>query len=530
MTSIFLSLINIGIVATYVLLAVLLLRLCLKKAPRWIRCLLWIAVGLRLLLPFSFESRLSLLPATQTIPLDLADTIAPQIHSGIPVIDTAVNPRLASHIFNAAMADKILFICAVVWLAGIAVFALYGTISSVSLYRKVRASICVRDNIYICDDIDSPFILGILRPRIYLPSGIPQEFVDSVIAHEKAHLHRKDHWWKPLGYIFLMVYWFHPGVWLGYALLCRDIELACDEKAIRNMQAGEQRTYSEAILACNAPPHRLVKVCPLAFGEVGIKDRIKSILSYKKPSLWILIGASLLCVVFAVCFLSDPQTCSHTYTDSITLSPTCAQEGIQTFTCQDCNFSYTQALSTLPHSYSDGQVRTPATCAEEGAMCYTCTACGQENIEAIPVVDHQFNMTNITKAPNCTETGEKHGVCQACYQDILIEVLPVNGEHQLVTESIRHATCAEAGESISVCSLCQHKETLVLDKLAHNYKKEFELPATCRTEGELIERCTECGVTRTTKRPKDSNAHDFVYMGIYFPARCLYCGKTKNGN
>ncbi len=529
MITVFLSLINAGITATYVLLAVLLLRLCLKKAPKWISCLLWSAVGLRLVLPISVESRLSLVPSVQTIPTDLATTTAPQIHSGIPVIDKTVNPTIVQQTPNTGLTEKLLLVLTVVWLAGMAVVALYGVISTLYLYRKVRPSLRLRDNIYLCDDVDSPFILGILRPRIYLPSDIDGRQAEAVIAHENAHLKRKDHWWKPLGYVLLMVYWFHPGLWLAYILLCRDIELACDEKVIKHMDTAAQRTYSEALLSCSMP-RRLVRICPLAFGEMGVKARIKAVLHYKKPALWILIGANLLCVVLAICFLTDPNPCKHTYIGTVTQTATCTEEGNQTFTCDHCGHSYTQKVDMLSHTYGAGVVVRAATCDQAGEKTFACQSCGATKTESIPTEAHQYTAFSITKAPTCTETGEKTGTCQNCNHSQVVEVLPANDNHDMVTTITKRATCTENGEGTNTCSRCGKGERITPAKLGHNYKVTGEFAPVCRFDGMRTEVCQNCNAKRDIILPKVPDAHRWVNTSSYGVKQCLYCLTTERSD
>ena len=170
----------------------------------------------------------------------------------------------------------------------------------------MSASLCMRGNIYLCDAISSPFILGIVKPRIYLPSTLNEVQRRNVLAHERAHLARRDHLWKPLGFALLAVYWFDPMLWLAYVLFCRDIELACDERVIRNMDKEAVTAYSTVLLACSMP--RMVSLsCPLAFGELGVKERVKNMLHYKKPAFRIVAASIAVCIVVAVCFLTDPQ-------------------------------------------------------------------------------------------------------------------------------------------------------------------------------------------------------------------------------
>lgn len=310
MDAVFLKLLNMSLTASWIVLAVLILRLLLKRAPKWINCLLWGVVGLRLIFPFSIESLFSLIPSAEPLPSDLPMTQTPAIDSGFEVIDQVVNPIIydsfAPTPTNSANPMQIaVAVAAIVWLCGLVAMIVYGVISYLRLRLRVRASICQDGNVYFCDDIDSPFILGVIRPRIYLPSGMTQEQMGYVIGHERAHLRRLDHIWKPVGFVLLCLHWFNPLLWVAYVLLCRDIEKACDEKVIRDMDDESKKGYSETLVACSVH-RRAVMACPLAFGEVGVKDRIKSVLHYKKPAFWIILVAVVVLVVTGVCFLTDP--------------------------------------------------------------------------------------------------------------------------------------------------------------------------------------------------------------------------------
>ncbi|MBQ6823891.1 MAG: M56 family metallopeptidase, partial [Clostridia bacterium] len=304
------KILNMSITAGWLVLVVILLRLLLNKAPKAIRCLLWGLVGLRLLCPFSFESVLSLIPSAETVPQEILYTAEPAVNTGFESVNQAVNP-----ILNESFAPQpwesvnplqvITYVAAWVWLAGVAGMLLYAAVSYWRLFRRVRVSMPLEGNVYLCDAVETPFILGIFKPRVYLPSAMDAEQREAVLQHEQAHLKRKDHWWKPLGFALLAVHWFNPLMWVAYILLCRDIELACDEKVIQAMDPDEKKVYSEALLCCSVP-RRSIAACPLAFGEVGVKSRIRSVLSYKKPAFWLIFLAFLLCIGAAIFFLTDP--------------------------------------------------------------------------------------------------------------------------------------------------------------------------------------------------------------------------------
>lgn len=312
MSSVFLRMLNMSLAAGWLILAVIVLRLLLKKAPRWISCLLWGIVAVRLILPFSVESILSLLPSGEVIPADITTQSEPVIDSGISVINNAVNPIMQAN-FTPEIGDSVnplqvvVAVSSVIWIIGVALMLIYTLISFLSLKRQVKASVPFKkgSRIYLCDEIRTPFIIGIIRPHIYIPSSLDNATERYVIAHENAHLKRHDHWWKPLGFLLLSVYWFNPLCWAAYILLCRDIEAACDEKVIRDKNEDYLTAYSQALLDC-AIQRKLISACPLAFGETGVKQRIKNILNYKKPAFWIIIAALTICAVVAVCFLTDP--------------------------------------------------------------------------------------------------------------------------------------------------------------------------------------------------------------------------------
>lgn len=310
METVFLHLLNMSITAGWIALAIIILRLFLKKAPKWITVLLWGLVGLRLIFPVSTESVLSLIPSAETVPPEIIYAQEPQVHTGIEFFNSAVNPVISENLAPETGASVnpvqiILFIATIVWLAGVAGMFIYTLVSFLSLRNKVRASILIEKNTYICDSINTPFILGVIRPKIYLPSDLAKTEQEYVLSHERAHIKRKDHLIKPLGFILLSVYWFNPLLWVAYILLCRDIETACDEKVIKDMELQQKKEYSSALLNCSIP-RRMISACPLAFGEVSVKQRIKNVLNYKKPTFWITIVAVILCIALSVGFLTNP--------------------------------------------------------------------------------------------------------------------------------------------------------------------------------------------------------------------------------
>lgn len=336
MTNTFITILNISITASYIALAAMMLRLMLKKNPKWISCLLWALVAIRLLVPFSFESKLSLIPDTEPVKAvssavssDSAVTNKTPVINNQVTVDTPNTPaNSVTHITpdksednpvqdispigpttdtsNSKESNRSIYpVLSYIWIGGAGCMLAYSVISYLRIKARVRASIRTDKNIYICDNISTPFILGVIKPKIYLPSALWGDELRYITNHEKAHLRRCDHLWKPLGFLLLSIHWFNPVMWLAYILLCRDIELACDEKVLKEMGTNSKKHYSETLLTFSTE-RRLVSACPLAFGEVGVKQRIKNILNYKKPAFWVILLSLVLCVAVGLCFLTNP--------------------------------------------------------------------------------------------------------------------------------------------------------------------------------------------------------------------------------
>lgn len=310
MTELFLKIVNMSISATWLVLAVLALRLILKKAPKWVNVLLWGIVAVRLICPFSIESALSLIPSTETISPEIMMDWTPEISTGIEPLDRVVNPAITSSFAPEPSASAnplqiLIPVSANLWLLGIIVMLVYTVVSYWRLRRRVSTAVILQGNIFQSENVSSPFVLGIIKPRIYLPYTMDDRNLEHVVAHEQAHIRRKDHWWKPLGFLLLTIHWFNPLMWFAYILLCRDIELACDEKVIKELGNEQRADYTQALVACSVN-RRMIAACPLAFGEVGVKERVKSIMNYRKPTFWIIVTAMVVCVIVSVCFLTDP--------------------------------------------------------------------------------------------------------------------------------------------------------------------------------------------------------------------------------
>ena len=317
MSELFLKIFNISISASWLVLAVLFLRLVLKKAPKWVNVLLWGLVAIRLVCPFTIESMLSLIPSAETIRPDIMLDPTPEIHTGISAVNSVINPIvLESFVPDPGTSmNSLQFwipLVALVWVAGIAAMLIYTTVSYILLRRKISTAVLLRSNIYQSENVESPFVIGIIKPKIYLPFQMDSQSIEYVVAHEESHIRRKDHWWKPFGFVLLALHWFNPLMWLGYILLCKDIELACDERVIKKMDNENRADYTQALVACSVS-RRSIAACPIAFGEVSVKERVKSVMNYKKPAFWIICVAVVACVVVAVCFLTNPAETKDPY-------------------------------------------------------------------------------------------------------------------------------------------------------------------------------------------------------------------------
>lgn len=337
MNKLFLEVFNNSLAAGLLIVVVIMARFLLRKAPKWITCLLWGMVAIRLVFPIQLESVFSLIPSAAPVPVDIEYAVKPEMDTGIGAVDRVVNPVLQNYFAPRQVAgfgspesmnplQKWIFLLSVLWVAGVMAMLLYALISYLILKRRVRAAIAIEDEkltytskkqsalsgerskirIYECDDIDSPFLLGIVRLQIYMPPGMSDRAKECVRVHERTHIKRGDHVWKPLGFLILSVYWFNPLCWIAYFLLCRDIEYACDEKATMGRDRNWKADYCQALLEHSIPRKRIA-ACPVAFGEVSVKNRIKSVLHNKKPVFGMLVLGVAACIVVAVCFLTNPK-------------------------------------------------------------------------------------------------------------------------------------------------------------------------------------------------------------------------------
>ena len=311
---VFAKLLHMSFAAAWLALAVAALRPLLRKAPRRVILLLWALVAVRLVCPVSIESPVSLVPRPETVvQAAAAESAAPAVR---------FHPER-------------------LWLAGTGAMLLWGLWGDIRLRRRVRVSIPQGENVRICDEIDTPFVLGIVRPKIYLPSELDDSQAVYVLAHERAHIARRDHWWKPLGWVLLSVYWFHPLLWLAYILFCRDLELACDERVASGLDREGLAAYSDALLRCSV--RRGALASPVAFGETGVKTRVRAILRYRKPALRVVLSALLCVVVVGALFLTDRPAVAAKVTEIILPEITPLQE-------DDWTIPLTQQIVSVPES------------------------------------------------------------------------------------------------------------------------------------------------------------------------------------
>lgn len=272
METIFMKVIEMSVVAACLIAVVIILRFPLKKGPKWFMGAPWSVVALRLILPFQIESRIGILP---------------NFHG---IITVFIYERFQW-----------------IWLAGVAIVLIYMGHSYYSIKKQTEASVQVTelgDNVYKCDEIDTPFILGIFNPKIYLPSGLENETITNVLAHERAHIRRGDHIKKQIGFLLLAIHWFNPLVWISYALFCKDLELSCDEKVISRMSLDEKKSYATSLLRCSTN-QRYVFAYQLAFGGIGVGTRVNQIFNYKKASGWLIMLLTIITLALSTCFFTS---------------------------------------------------------------------------------------------------------------------------------------------------------------------------------------------------------------------------------
>ena len=331
MEQLFIGVLNNAITVSALIIAIIVVRALGKKMPKWIACMLWMIVAIKLVVPIQLESVLSLIPSGKPIPTNIVMESNPQISSGISSVDEIVNPVISRSFTSDQVASvnplQIFFhIGALVWIVGMIVMLTYALTTYMFIKKRVRASVKIDPKVYECDDISDSFILGTISPKVYIPSALSDEAREYILKHEFAHLSRRDHVWKPLGFVILSVYWFNPLCWIAYILLCKDIEYACDEKVTRNIEKGEKAEYCRVLLE-NSMPRNMIAACPVAFGGTDVKDRIKNVVNYKKPAFWITLASIMVCAVVGVCFATSRNT--NTTSEQKTVELAQAQAGNQ---------------------------------------------------------------------------------------------------------------------------------------------------------------------------------------------------------
>lgn len=303
MNSLFTSVLEISWQAGLIALAVMAVRPLLRRAPRRAVCMLWLLVALRLLLParLTVESPVSL-QQPESPPIQAYQELRQQekVYVSTP---PEQRPEMAGPV--AAQGFALLDQLPAIWLTGVGCMALYMALSLLRMRWRLRAAPRIQDNVYRCTDWSTPFVLGVLAPRIYVPETVSEQDFPQVLAHERCHIRRWDHVWKPLAFLLLAVNWFNPVLWAAYVLLGRDMERACDEMVLKNATPSQRAAYSRALVACAAQP-KMAAVCPLAFGEVAVKERVKNVLNYKKPALWAVILLVVAAAIIGVCLLTKP--------------------------------------------------------------------------------------------------------------------------------------------------------------------------------------------------------------------------------
>ena len=312
MDKLFITIVNNGLVASWIILAVIVLRKLLNRIPKWVNCLLWGLVAIRLAIPFSIESIFSLIPSAKPVPADIEYAKIPKIDSGMHAVNMVINPVLENHFAVKEIASVnpiqvIICISSYIWMIGVIGLLIYAFVSFIMLKRQVKNAQAIDKGIFRSGTIDSPFILGFLKPSIYIPDYLDDEAYICVTEHEKAHIKRGDFIWKPFGFLILSVYWFNPLCWFAYIMLCKDIEYACDEKVTKDKDKNWKATYCQVLLDCSSK-RKMIAACPVAFGEVSVKDRIKFVIHYKKPTFWMIVLAFVACIVVGICFLTNPKT------------------------------------------------------------------------------------------------------------------------------------------------------------------------------------------------------------------------------
>lgn len=539
-----------GLFGSVIIVFILLARYFLKQAPRKYLCGLWVLAAIRLLIPFHVESQFSLQPqydqpsfAIQATDPEEYPNVMPEWTPIEPGLETDMDPAPENENSASAPVDYLQMLC-VAWIAVGIGLMIYSAVSYGLLKSRVRDAVKFDGNILEADRIQGAFLLGYFKPRIYIPVGLSQRDRGFIVAHERVHLSRGDHWWKLIGFLCVCVHWYNPLVWIGYYYLCRDIEIACDEQVVRNMDLEQRKAYSFALLNCGKRLSGFM-VCPVAFGEISLKQRIKMVLSYRRPGLWITVIAAVLVVFVAMCFLTTPvtddsgqpgesaatePTVSHVYDEGVvTKEPSCAEPGIRSYTCTVCGEVKTESIAVLSHAYDDGVEIHEPNCAEQGAVTYTCKVCGQTKTEGISTLNHTFAEQALTKAATCKEEGEITVTCTLCGFQQIVEKLPKTNTHTYENTVIRKPTCVDRGEGADICTLCGHSIPCDYELTDHTYGNAVVTKeATCTQKGQKTYTCSVCKVEYTKTIEKKDHIWDDGPCNA--PGTCTVCGTTGSAN
>lgn len=319
MTNLFVSILNMSITASYVAVAVILARVFLRRAPKIFSYILWSAVLIRLVIPFSFTSGFSILRVVQPevnagsgvmafIPQDIGLQLQPFVDTGIRGMSRVVDTSLpaAAPMASVNPMQIVLWIASIIWLTGAALLFLNSLISYLRVLSTVRTANLVQNNIFETDQIAAPFVCGFVKPRIYIPAGMSGHELSYIILHEQTHIRRRDYLIKPFVFLLLIIHWFNPLMWLSYALMGKDMEMSCDERVVTKLGPQIKGSYSTSLLSLAAGRSRSIGGSPLAFGESNVKARIKNILAYRQPSSRRVVCSLLLIVPLVIGCTANP--------------------------------------------------------------------------------------------------------------------------------------------------------------------------------------------------------------------------------
>lgn len=574
MAELFFTYLRVSFFAGIMILAVLLVRPFLRRAPRNITCLLWLLVAVRLLVPFELESPVSLQPRPMSEPVSITD-IQPQPQEPLTdepptsqqlVGNVQMEPQQSGFDEQSQPSRNIepKTVITILWTVGSLGLLIYAAVSLAVLRRRVRDAVRCPDGVWESDRIADAFLLGYWKPRIYLPVILTHQDRELIVAHERSHQSRGDQWWKLLGLVCLSVHWFNPLVWLGFWMMCRDIEVACDEKVIHNLNLEQRKVYSMALLNSGKRMSGFLSY-PVSFGEVNLKHRIKSVLSYRKPGIWVTLGAITLAAVIAVCFMTNPvnaKECIHEFDSAITEQASCMKEGVRTDTCNLCRYSREVPIPTTGHQYDagivtqeasctaegtvtyncsicdhmltesipmgahvfDGGIATQAsTCSERGILTYTCQVCGKTQTREIDTLEHIFGEKTVTKEPTCVAEGEISVFCTVCGYQESVESIPKSDDHDYENKVLRKPTCVDPGKGQEVCTLCGYSVDCHYSLTEHSYGDAVVTKeATCTAKGERTYTCSVCEYVKTETVSKKDHAWNEADCDT--PAVCTVCG------